>query len=196
MDLAEITGDDAWRELAARSLTAFAPMVESVPDAVRMLALAGRRYGAIAPAAEAAAAGAVAEAEPPERKARAAGSEQVRVAARLAAGDGPWRSFSIELEVAPGWHVNANPASDEFLIPTQVEEREGSLRGVQYPAGRSERFAFADRDVSIYDGTVVVSGEIEAPAGSGSIAVTYQACDDERCLAPVTVEVPLRDSAD
>ena len=55
------------------------------------------------------------------------------------------------------------------------------MRNLRYPA--------AER----YEGSVMIEGEVEAP-GDGPVAVrlTYQPCDEERCLVPVTREVPLR----
>lgn len=44
LDLAERTGEPRWRQQAERALTAFSPIIEQAPEAVRMLALATRRF--------------------------------------------------------------------------------------------------------------------------------------------------------
>jgi hypothetical protein len=94
---------------------------------------------------------------------------------------GAWRPFHVDLTIKAGWHLNANPALLRFLVPTEVKRLRGELRGVRYPA--------ADR----YEGRVRIEGEVEVSGeGEASIVLSYQACDETRCLAPVTVEVALR----
>jgi len=187
LDLAAATGEARWREEARATLAAFAPLVESFPDGSRMLALAALRWrdGAeerAAAEAGAAAGGAVAAVA---REAESA----VAVSARFGAPDeGGWRPFTVRLEIAGGWHVNANPASREFLIPTAVEAAGGELRAVAYPAGERFRFAFADDELEVYGGAVEIPGELRAGEGV-RLRVTYQACDDERCLPPVVREL-------
>jgi len=40
---------------------------------------------------------------------------------------------------------------------------------------------------------VRIEGEVEPPGdGEASISLTYQACDEARCLPALTIEVPLR----
>ena len=108
------------------------------------------------------------------------------------AGEGGWRPFTVRLEIADGWHVNANPASQEFLIPTAVEPAgEGELRGVAYPTGERLRFAFAGDELAVYGGAVEIRGEVR-PGDDTRLLVTYQACDDERCLPPVVRELAVR----
>lgn len=82
--------------------------------------------------------------------------------------------------------VNANPASEDFLIPTRVE---GDVREVRYPTGEPFRFDFSETPLSVYQGEVTLRGEVQL--GAKSVTVTHQACDDERCLPPVTRTVPL-----
>jgi hypothetical protein len=47
--------------------------------------------------------------------------------------------------------------------------------------------------VPVYRGRVVIEGEIEHRGGGApAVEVRYQACDDSRCLPPVTRIVRLR----
>ena len=193
LDLAAATGEARWREEAGAALAAFAPLVESFPDGSRMMALAALRWhdeageGETAPSAEAAAATGT------ETVAREA-EEVVTASVRLGeAGEaaGAWRPFTVRLEIAAGWHVNANPASQEFLIPTAVEAADGEVRAVAYPEGERFRFAFAEDELAVYSGTVEIPGELRVADGA-RLRVTYQPCDDERCLPPVTREIPVR----
>ena len=75
-----------------------------------------------------------------------------------------------------GWHVNANPASSPYLIPTEIR----GAQNVSYPQGKSMTFAFSKDPLSVYD------GEVEIPfEAAGPVTLIYQACDDTRCLSPV-----------
>jgi hypothetical protein len=43
-------------------------------------------------------------------------------------------------------------------------------------------FAFSDEPLLVYDGEVSIEGQAE----EAPLALVYQACDDTRCLAPVS----------
>jgi hypothetical protein len=191
LGLARATGEARYRARAERSLKAFARELERFPGAVPMLAAARLRLGdgpAAQPATAAVATGAPKAGE--EAAAEAAGLEdlarQVVTAAATVSGDGPWRPLAVRLRMAAGWHVNANPASEEFLIPTRVE---GRVRDLRYPAGKPFRFAFASGPIHVYAGEVTIPGE--AAGDAEEVLLTYQACDDRRCLPPVTTTLPL-----
>jgi uncharacterized protein YyaL (SSP411 family) len=178
-----------FRKTAETTLEAFGGLVSSYPEAVRMMTVAARRFGAETPAGETPA-GESPEASSPEASSAgmdAEAREVVGVEARLLEGaEGDWRPFRVELAIRDGWHVNAHPASHEFLIPTRVEGRGGEVRNVTYPEPRRLEASYADGGIDVYEGTVELAGELR---GEPSLRVTYQACDAERCLRPVTVEV-------
>jgi uncharacterized protein YyaL (SSP411 family) len=111
--------------------------------------------------------------------------EVVSAVARLkAGGEGP-RPFTVDLEVRRGFHLNANPSSSPSLAPTTIAAVLGRLRSLRYPDGQP--LAGAPEDLLVYQGRVQISGEIESPeAGAPALELTYQACDDHRCLPLVT----------
>ena len=138
LELARRTGHQRWRREAEAALAAFAPQIERFPDGARMMAVAVRRFhqaeadgGAAGAAPEKERAGA--EAAPSgrgletrrrrHRRARRRGPARRRGRAPTigAPGEEGWRPFRLALTIAPGWHVNANPASDPYLIPTEVK---------------------------------------------------------------------------
>jgi len=117
----------------------------------------------------------------------------------------PGESFVLlaRFQIDQGWHVNANPASFDYLIPTQLEldlPQGWPQARVEYPAGEMRTFAFADTRLSVYEGTIVVQARSAVPAGTPEgvitipVTATYQACDNQRCLPPVskTLDVQLR----
>jgi len=106
----------------------------------------------------------------------------------------------ITLVVADGYHVQANPASGDFLIPLRLDLRgQGGVRAgkPRYPRGRRYRLPGADEDWMTYEGTLDITVPLEAqesaPEGERLLrgALRYQACDGRRCLFPVSVPVTL-----
>ncbi len=109
----------------------------------------------------------------------------------------------VSATVAPRFHVQANPASQPYLIPLRLDLQEKPplrLASPVYPAGKPHRLQGSDLDFSVYDGTIEVCVPVEATHGAatGDLAIVgslrYQACDDRRCLRPqtVSVRVPVR----
>jgi uncharacterized protein YyaL (SSP411 family) len=104
-------------------------------------------------------------------------------------GEDGWRRFTVHLAIAEGWHVNANPASQQFLIPTAVEAAGAGLEGVRYPEPRLIRPSYAEEDLAVYEGAVEITGRVRPEDPAARLRVTYQPCDAERCLPPVTEEL-------
>jgi uncharacterized protein YyaL (SSP411 family) len=190
VELAEITGDPRWGERAEAVVRAFAAGITRAPlghvTLVRALGrLQGRSSSAPGPTSPPAGATAPSAVDGLEAEAR----DVVEIEACLGrADDEVWKPFSVELVVRSGFHLNANPASDPALVATAVGGIVGGLRNVLYPAG--ER---AGGGVSVYRGRVRIEGEIEhRGGGAAAIEVTFQACDESRCLPPVSRIVRLR----
>jgi uncharacterized protein len=197
LDLAERTGDGRWRAEARAALQAFAPLVATHPDAVRMMALAALRYHETEPGA-AAAPGyrelAVHERETFAGMERLAEMTAHLVAAKLELGeeaDGGWSPFRLVLAIEPGWHLQANPASEEYLVPTELRAEGARLRNVRYPAAERETAEFAERPLAVYSGRVELTGEVAEVAPGARLLLTYQPCDDARCLPPTTRELAI-----
>ena len=191
LELSERTGERAWRSEARASLQAFAGMIQGAPDGARMMSIAARRFHRLEmggrvgePAEQIAAFERSAEASGVEKLVRAAaGLVTVRLAEPVADAGGGWQPFRLVLEVAPGWHIQANPASEEFLLPTEVAAEGGAeVRSLRYPPGEEIPAAFAGgRPLAVYTGRVEVAGEV---SGRGRLVVRFQLCDDARCLPP------------
>lgn len=99
----------------------------------------------------------------------------------------------ITLHIGRDWHVNANPASLDNLIPSTVLiEHGGKERSVQadYPAGMSSGIKIGATDIRVYeDGTRIPVHQLEINAGE-RLVVRVQACNDQGiCLAPATIPV-------
>ncbi|HMG72987.1 MAG TPA: protein-disulfide reductase DsbD domain-containing protein [Pyrinomonadaceae bacterium] len=102
----------------------------------------------------------------------------------------------VLLSISPGFHVNANPATFSYLIATEVTT--GKVEGItvgapNYPAAVKKKFQFAEQPLAVYEGEVPIKlnlrAEKNAAAGPRSLPLTLrvQACDEEKCYPPATL---------
>jgi hypothetical protein len=117
----------------------------------------------------------------------------------------PGSEFHIDivLDVDEGWHVNANPASSEQLIPVTVTlDSPLTLKDLrsEYPKGESFTVDGLGESISVYAGRVSIRSyatlDGDASPGDSTVDVTirYQACDAARCMPPqaVKLSVPVK----
>lgn len=105
---------------------------------------------------------------------------------------------ALLLAIGKGWHINSASPSDENLIATTASFFPPSglvVTGVRYPRGESKKFAFSDSSLDVYEGTVVIrlriaaAAELKPGAYALPVDISYQACNNDVCLAPATVKV-------
>jgi uncharacterized protein YyaL (SSP411 family) len=93
-----------------------------------------------------------------------------------------------KLKIDDGWHVNANPASFDYLIPTSVAFDGLSATDVVYPMAVLIKPQFAPDGLKVYAGTVNVVSVFPKGAlnnrKSIQATVSVQACSDIVCLPP------------
>jgi uncharacterized protein YyaL (SSP411 family) len=118
--------------------------------------------------------------------------EQVKVTARLSAEMGK-ETVTVTLEIAKGWHLYANPAGNDMLIPTSIQVNAKAKLDdlkIAYPKGTEIKDPAVDQKVFVYEGKVELKASFHrTEAGPLEVVVKYQACDDKRCLAPKTVKL-------
>lgn len=124
----------------------------------------------------------------------------IRDASTAAVSPGACAVADLEISVAEGYHLQANPPSLEFLVPLTLSFRKKQgLRAVSvtYPQGAPYHLeGFGDLDV--YQGTftlrVGIEAGVDSPPGDSVLRgrLRYQACDDRTCLFPAAVPVSLR----
>jgi DsbC/DsbD-like thiol-disulfide interchange protein len=136
---------------------------------------------------------AAAPASPPAPPAQMVRVEAPGVEARRGASAGG----EVRLAVAAGFHVNANPASEKYLIPTElkIEPAEGiEIGAVAYPESVTRPFSFSEKPLAVYEGDVRIKFAFKvrpgAPSGEHTLRarVRYQACDDAQCYPPKSAE--------
>lgn len=106
---------------------------------------------------------------------------------------GKTQIVDINVEVKPGYHVQANPASFDNLIPLTLTlwPTSGVTAGSPiYPAAKKIHLEESGTELRVYDGKFTVKIPITvnavSPDGGWRLKGTlrYQACDHQRCLAP------------
>lgn len=116
---------------------------------------------------------------------------------------GSHSTLAVRLQIAPGWHVNANPASLDYLVPTTLSV-ESNLRErlpstAEYPAGEDSGIRLDNKAILVYDDGAIIRLH---PASRSlhtfprdaviNVLARVQACsDDGICLAPATVNAAL-----
>jgi thiol:disulfide interchange protein DsbD len=101
---------------------------------------------------------------------------------------------TIRAEIRSGWHMNANPPSADYMVPTTVKLTLPSgyaAHATVYPKGEQHHFAFADEPLSVYQGSVQVQVPFDVAANASGAQVIqgvfrFQACNDQLCLAPAS----------
>ena len=108
----------------------------------------------------------------------------------------------LHFRVAQGLHINSHTPSDKFLIPTDFSIPDGvgpdgtAVRLVEatYPPGTIISLAFDPKTkLSVYTGEFAIQARIEATAGNHLVQARlhYQACDQNQCMPPKTIDVPI-----
>ncbi|HVF55773.1 MAG TPA: hypothetical protein VM934_06460, partial [Pyrinomonadaceae bacterium] len=99
-----------------------------------------------------------------------AGGESSDSVVRASAGEvvlsaGGSTSAVVQLDIAEGYHVNANPPSNKFLIGTQldVSPGEGVTPGKPvYPASVNRKFSFDPKPLAVYEGSAAIKLPLRA----------------------------------
>jgi DsbC/DsbD-like thiol-disulfide interchange protein len=117
--------------------------------------------------------------------------EQITVPAGKAA------PVAMHFRVAQGLHINSHAPKDEFLIPTELSIPASSgvrLETADYPAGTEfELPVEPGTKLVVYTGEFTIQARIIAQPGDHMVEARlhYQACDQNACLPPKTITVPI-----
>lgn len=116
-------------------------------------------------------------------------ADHVRV---LALRDGD--DVTARITIDDGWHINTNPASLEFLIPTALSLTANGKpldASVSYPEGETIDVGL-DKPIDVFSHRVEITAQpANAPANAPIQAVVrVQACSNKgRCLMPSTLRI-------
>jgi DsbC/DsbD-like thiol-disulfide interchange protein len=110
---------------------------------------------------------------------------------------GKTTSVAMHFRVAQGLHINSHAPKDEFLIPTELSIPASSgvrLEAADYPAGTEfELPVEPGTKLVVYTGEFTIQARIVAQPGDHMVEARlhYQACDQNACLPPKTIKVPV-----
>ena len=214
LDLHEATGDRRWIERAEKTLRAFAPLVAQHPEGAKTMSLAFLEYSArtrsdAAAGGEGSLRSAREDELPSSRSNRAGGgsagaAETVRIGEGVAALEAEaaavvaislsidaaekdaanWRPLSLKLSIRSGWHLDAASLLFEAI--------DCEIQGIAYPpptATSAPQSVLARQSLL---GEIEITARAKARRDGGPnprFRLTYQACDDSRCLPAVSREV-------
>jgi hypothetical protein len=117
--------------------------------------------------------------------------EQVTIAA------GKPSQVALHFRVGQGLHINSHTPSADYLIPTDfsIPDHAGvKLSGAAYPEGKIITLPFdPTTKLSVYTGEFIIEARIAATPGNHLVQAKlhYQACDQNQCLPPKTINVPI-----
>lgn len=105
--------------------------------------------------------------------------------------------IAVKAKIEETWHINAHKPNEEYLIPTVLEIPNDlgiSIISEKYPDAKNIRFEFSDQPVAVYEGEILLGAVIKIPEnielGNYNLIVrlSYQACNNQSCLAPAEVQ--------
>ena len=108
---------------------------------------------------------------------------------------------AIQLTIANDWHINANPASPDNLIPTELKltsPQKVKLTRIKYPEHHKYTPPGTSDVLHVYDGKVIVYALLETDASEIAdeavlnLEIRYQACSGEICLPPDRLRLSTR----
>jgi thiol:disulfide interchange protein DsbD len=106
--------------------------------------------------------------------------------------------LAVVLKIRDGFHINARQPSADYLIATDLRPEVPAgfkLGEITYPKGELHTFSFSKKPLNVYEDKAIIrlalSALPTAPLGAQRIPfkLRYQACSQEVCLPPLTVDV-------
>ena len=106
----------------------------------------------------------------------------------------------VAIEVDDGYHINSNRPAEKYLIPTALKlDRANGLTTtpVSYPKAKLRKFEFSQKPLSVFEGKSVLKFTVRAlssaAAGSQTLKgkLRVQACNNQQCLRPETIDVSI-----
>jgi hypothetical protein len=106
-------------------------------------------------------------------------------------------AIALHFRVAEGLHINSHAPKDDYLIPTTFAIPAGEgvvLKDAAYPRGADITLPIDPKTrLNVYTGEFIIDAHIVAERGNHLVQATlrYQACDNNACMPPKTVTVPI-----
>ena len=128
------------------------------------------------------------------------GSSPVTATAKVKTGNDEVFKVELQLKIATGWHINANPAGQDNLIPTTVTvdtKAPVEIIDIAYPKGKWTHFEFSNDSLSVYEKNLTIPITLKQKSNATgnskvTLKLTYQSCNETECLLPQTLDIPLK----
>ena len=107
---------------------------------------------------------------------------------------------AVVVNISQGYHINSNRPLDKFLIPAalKIEPLSGATASaVIYPPASMRKFPFSKTPMSVFEGRAIIRFTLRAlpslAPGNYTLRakLTVQACNDQACLPPKTLDVSI-----
>ncbi|MCK7500628.1 MAG: hypothetical protein MZW92_68205 [Comamonadaceae bacterium] len=114
-------------------------------------------------------------------------------AGAVATRQGDYDEVIVTLVIDSGYHINANPASHDYLIPTTLRFDGVQPIHLRYPHATRFKASFSPTSLDVYEGAVRVIAHL--PKGTLRAQQTIRAvvrarvCDDASCLPPADMPI-------
>jgi DsbC/DsbD-like thiol-disulfide interchange protein len=114
-----------------------------------------------------------------------------------AGGDG---DAIVQLTIQNGYHINANPPTFSYLKATELELPQSpgvSVSFIVYPNPLTKTFPFAEKPLAVYEGVTDIKAKLRVDKSTKPgqhdlpAKVQVQACDNQVCYAPGTLEITI-----
>ncbi len=123
--------------------------------------------------------------------------------AELNTAAGEINNIVLEINIEKGYHIQANPVNEEFLIPTSVKiisSKNVIVGNPVYPAGKTLTLRGTEENLVVYDGkiNIIIPVQITQPVQKDFDLIEgefeYQACDSVKCFMPrtITFAIPVK----
>jgi hypothetical protein len=106
-------------------------------------------------------------------------------------------AIALHFRIRQNLHINSHTPREQYLIPTVFSIPESSgvrLAGATYPAGADFTLPVDPSEkLSVYTGEFTIDARIVATPGDHLVEAKlhYQACDQNACMPPKTITVPI-----
>lgn len=102
---------------------------------------------------------------------------------------------TLNVAVLPGFHVNSDKPKDEFLIPLKLTWSGGPLevKSIIYP--KPEEIQVGKDMLVVFTGNFTIQTQFKASGQSAPGAsiqtgkLRYQACNNEMCFRPTSIDI-------
>lgn len=102
---------------------------------------------------------------------------------------------TLNVAVLPGFHVNSDKPKDEFLIPLKLTWTDGPLQAKSITYPKPEEIKVGKDMLSVFTGNFTIQTAFKASERSAQGASTitgklrYQACNNEMCFRPASIDI-------